>query len=438
MFNQIQYSLALRLGVFGILSVSGTYFVLTRQWVCLIPTVIGWLYAIWMLHKLYKRTDRKVSFMFDAIDNNDYALQFATDNCLSDDKLVNESLNRIIRILYQAKIEAVQKEKYYELIMNSVNTGIVVLDDACNIYQSNKEALQLLGLSVFTHVNQLARVDTKLQATVTHLLPGDKHQISFINERGTVNLSIRVSEMSLQEKHVRILVINNIDSEMNDKEIDSWIRLIRVLNHEIMNSVAPITSLSNTLLSIHTDANSEIRKGLEMIYTTSKSLISFVESYRKFTHIPTPEPSLFYVREFAERMINLANHQNKYPNITFNLHIDPADLIVHADEKLITQVVLNLLKNAMQAIGNKQPDGRIELNAYCKPDESVVIEISNNGPGIPPEEAEHIFIPFFTTKKGGSGIGLSVSRQIMRLSGGSITLKSNPATNKTSFVLTFP
>lgn len=438
MFNQIQYSLALRLGVFGILSVSGTYFALTRQWVCLIPTVIGWLYAIWMLHKLYKRNDRKVSFMFDAIDNNDYALQFATDNCLSDDKLVNESLNRIIRILYQAKIEVVQKEKYYELIMNSVNTGIVVLDDAGNIYQSNKEALQLLGLSVFTHVNQLVRIDTKLQATVAHILPGDKHQISFINERGTVNLSIRASEMSLQEKHVRILVINNIDSEMNDKEIDSWIRLIRVLNHEIMNSVAPITSLSNTLLSIHTDANSEIRKGLEMIYTTSKSLISFVESYRKFTHIPTPEPSLFYVREFAERMINLANHQNKHPNITFNLHIEPADLIVHADEKLITQVVLNLLKNAMQAIGNEQPDGRIELNAYCKPDESVVIEISNNGPGIPPEEAEHIFIPFFTTKKGGSGIGLSVSRQIMRLSGGSITLKSNPATNKTSFVLTFP
>lgn len=438
MFKQIQYSLALRLGVFGILSVSGTYFALTRQWVWLIPTVIGWFYAIWMLHKLYKRNAQKVSFMFDAIDNNDYALQFATDNSLSDDKLVNESLNRIIRILYQAKIETVQKEKYYELIMNSVNTGIVVLDDAGNIYQSNKEALQLLGLSVFTHVNQLARVDTKLQATVARLLPGDKHQISFINERGTVNLSIRASEMSLQEKHVRILVINNIDSEMNDKEIDSWIRLIRVLNHEIMNSVAPITSLSNTLLSIHTDANSEIRKGLEMIYTTSKSLISFVESYRKFTHIPTPEPSLFYVREFAERMINLANHQNKCPNITFNLHIEPTDLIVHADEKLITQVVLNLLKNAMQAIGNEQPDGHIELNAYCKPDESVVIEISNNGPGIPPEEAEHIFIPFFTTKKGGSGIGLSVSRQIMRLSGGSITLKSNPATNKTSFALTFP
>ena len=322
--------------------------------------------------------------------------------------------------------------------MNSVNTGIIVLDDTGNIFQTNNEALRLLGLSVFTHVKQLARIDDKLQATIANILPGDKHQISFVNERGTVNLSIRVSEMTLQEKHVRILAINDINSELDDKEIDSWIRLTRVLTHEIMNSVTPITSLSDTLLSIHEDADSDIRNGLEVISTTGKSLISFVESYRKFTHIPTPEPSLFYVQKFAERMINLARHHNNFPNITINIHIEPADLIVYADEKLITQVVLNLLKNAMQAIGSEQPDGRIELNASCNPDESVIIEVSNNGPCIPPEEAEHIFVPFFTTKEGGSGIGLSISRQIMRLSGGSIALKSNPAINKTSFILTFP
>ena len=253
-----------------------------------------------------------------------------------------------------------------------------------------------------------------------------------------MNLSIRVSEMTLQDKHVRILAINDINSELDDKEIDSWIRLTRVLTHEIMNSVTPITSLSDTLLSLHEDADSEIRNGLEVISTTGKTLISFVESYRKFTHIPTPEPSLFYVQKFAERMINLARHHNNYPNITINISIEPADLIVYADENLITQVVLNLLKNGMQAIGSEQPDGRIELKAYCNPDESVVIEVSNNGPVIPPEEAEHIFVPFFTTKEGGSGIGLSISRQIMRLSGGSIALKSNPAINKTSIIQTFP
>lgn len=438
MLKGIYHSLTFRLGLFGILTAAGAYTATTHKWEWFILVFIGWLYSMQMMRSLFKRNAQKVAFMFDAIDNSDYAFRYATRGRSSDDKLVSESLNRITQILFQAKADAVQKEKYYELIMNSVNTGIIVLDDVGNIYQTNNEALRLLGLSVFTHAKQLARIDDKLQQTITDIRPGDKHQISFINERGTVNLSIRVSEMTLQDKHVRILAINDINSELDDKEIDSWIRLTRVLTHEIMNSVTPISSLSDTLLSLHEDADSEIRNGLEVISTTGKTLISFVESYRKFTHIPTPEPSLFYVQKFAERMIKLARHHNNYPNITINISIEPADLIVYADENLVSQVVLNLLKNGMQAIGSGQPDGHIELEAYCNPDESVIIEVSNNGPVIPPEEAEHIFVPFFTTKEGGSGIGLSISRQIMRLSGGSIALKSNPAINKTSFILTFP
>lgn len=253
-----------------------------------------------------------------------------------------------------------------------------------------------------------------------------------------MHLSIRVSEMTLQEKHVRILTINDINSELDDKEIDSWMRLTRVLTHEIMNSVTPITSLSDTLLSIHGNADSEILGGLEVISATGKSLIAFVESYRKFTHIPTPEPSLFYVRKFAERMVKLTRHHINLPNVRIEVAVEPSDLIVYADENLISQVVLNLLKNAMQAIGSEQTDGCICFKAYCNDDEAVLIEVSNNGPAIPPEEAEHIFVPFFTTKEGGSGIGLSISRQIMRLSGGSIALKSAPAAKQTSFVLTFP
>lgn len=438
MLKGIYHSLTFRLGLLCSLTAAGTYLALNHHWEWFAVVFIFWLYALRMISILFRRNAQKVAFMFDAIDNSDYAFQYATRGRSSNDKLVSESLNRITQILFQAKADAVQKEKYYELIMNSVNTGIIVLDDTGNIFQTNNEALRLLGLSVFTHVKQLARIDEKLQQIIGNIRPGDKHQISFVNERGTVNLSIRVSEMTLQEKHVRILAINDINSELDDKEIDSWIRLTRVLTHEIMNSVTPITSLSDTLLSIHEDADSEILSGLEVISATGKSLISFVESYRKFTHIPTPEPSLFYVRKFAERMVNLARHHNNYPNITINIDIEPDDLIVYADENLISQVVLNLLKNAMQAIGSEQPDGHIELKAYCKEDESVVIEVGNNGPAIPPEEAEHIFVPFFTTKEGGSGIGLSISRQIMRLSGGSIALKSNPAAGRTTFVLTFP
>ena len=395
------------------------------------------LSIIWQI-RLYQLHTKQVLFMINARENNDNTFHFPEENGTPESQKINRALNRVGHILYNVKAETAQQEKYYELIMNSVNTGIIVLDDNGVIFQTNNEALRLLGMSVFTNVRQLGRIDENLENTVRNIQPGDKHQISFTNERGNVHLSIRVSEMTLQEKHVRILAINDINSELDEKEIDSWIRLTRVLTHEIMNSVTPITSLSDTLLSLHENADDDIRSGLEVISTTGKSLISFVESYRKFTHIPTPEPSLFYVQKFVERMVKLARHHNNFPNITINVSVEPSDLIVYADENLISQVVLNLLKNAMQAIGSEQEDGLIEVKAYCNEEEAVLIEVSNNGPVIPQEEAEHIFVPFFTTKEGGSGIGLSISRQIMRLSGGSIALKSAPAAKRTTFILTFP
>lgn len=437
-FRRIFNSLTLRLLLVIAFTIALTLYIQQKDWTIVTFIAIGWLLSLGFIRSLYRQNARKVAFMFDAIDNSDYAFKYATRGHSSDDKLVSKSLNRITQILFQAKAEAIQKEKYYELIMDSVNTGILVIDDQGYIYQTNKEALHLLGLSVFTHVKQLARVDSVLEQMIRNIQPGEKHQVSFSNERGTIFLSVRVSEMTLQTKHVRIIAINDINRELDEKEIDSWIRLTRVLTHEIMNSVTPITSLSETLLSIHEDVNDEVRNGLETISATGKSLISFVESYRKFTHIPSPNPSLFYVGKFLERMVQLARHHNNFPNIEVIMQVEPTDLILYADENLITQVVLNLLKNAMQAIGADRSDGRILINALCNEDETIRIEVSNNGPAIPQEEAEHIFIPFFTTKEGGSGVGLSVSRQIMRLSGGSITLKSGAAAKETTFVLTFP
>jgi nitrogen fixation/metabolism regulation signal transduction histidine kinase len=431
-------SLTFRLSLLVALTVAATYLAFMQSWWLLAVGLAGWTSSVVSVYTLFKRNAQKVAFMFDAIDNADHAFRYAENVPSSNDKLVNRSLNRFIRILFQAQADAIQKEKYYELILNSVNTGVIVLDSNGYIYQSNNEALKLLGLSIFTHLKQLRQLGEGVEEFFTCIRPGNQHQISFANERGTVQLSVRVSEMTLRDKHVRILAINDINNELDNKEIDSWIRLTRVLTHEIMNAVTPITSLSEALLSIYGNADTEIRNGLETIGKTGKSLMSFVESYRKFTHIPTPRPSLFYVRKFADRMVQLSKHQNDYPQITFTVNTHPEDLIVYADENLISQVVLNLLKNAMQAIGNEQVNGRIDIKAYCDENEAVIIEISNNGPLIPAEEAEHIFVPFFTTKEGGSGVGLSVSRQIMRLSGGSITLKNTSAAKQTTFVLTFP
>lgn len=437
MDKRLYNSLTFRLTVLAALVAASTVFVMQHRWIAATASLLSVAFAFGWCVQLYRRNLRKVSFMFDAVDNNDYAFHYATARHAAEERIINESLNRILQILLQAKADAKEREKYYEMIMNSVNTGIVVINEKGFVLQQNSESLRLLGLPVFTHIRQLERIDEKLAERFTDLQPGEKYHLSFRNERGAVNLSIRVSETVLKGECVKLIAMNDINSEMEDKEVDTWIRLTRVLTHEIMNSVTPITSISSTLLSRHDEMKEELRNGLELISDTGKGLISFVESYRRFTHIPTPQPTLFYVGRFIERMTQLASHHHA-SHIAIQTDIRPDDLILYADEDLIGQVVLNLLKNAIQAIGPDHPDGQITVRASCNSNESIVIEISNNGPAIPPEEAEHIFTPFFTTKEGGSGIGLSVARQIMRLSGGSISLKSNASNHRTTFVLLFP
>lgn len=431
------YSLTLLTMLTMLLSGVATWLIFSRLWSVLPITIVALGLTLYHIRNLFLQNSKKVAFMFDAINNNDYNFKYATKGHSEEDVLVSDALNRTTQILFQAKAEAAQREKYYELIMNSVKTGIVVVDDDGYIYQCNKEALRLLGLARFTHVKQLIPIDAKLADTIGHIKVGEKQQISLSNERGTVNLSLHTSEMQLKEKHVRIIVLSDIHNEMESQEIDSWIRLTRVLTHEIMNAVTPITSLSDTLLSIDEEMTTDVRNGLEVISSTGKGLLSFVNSYRKFTHVPTPQPTLFYVEKFMERMIQLTQHQSSTTNIQFLTEITPYNLILYADENLISQVVLNLLKNAIQAIGPDQKDGWIKVRAHCDEEENVTIEISNNGPRINDEEAAHIFIPFFTTKENGSGIGLSISRQIMRVSGGSLTLKKPSSTPFTTFILTF-
>ena len=400
----------------------------------------GALYRLW---KLYRHSQQRLLFLIQAFENNDSTVHYSETEGNSEVREMNRALNLLNVLKNEVKRNIVQKEKYYELIMDCISSGVLVLNDNRAVYQKNREALRLLGLNVLTHLAQLKQVDVHLAQLLANCRTGDKLHTTFNNERGTVSLSIRVSDILINNEHLRILALNDINSELNEKEIDSWIRLTRVLTHEIMNAVTPITSLSDTLLAMQTD-NEEMRNGLQTISTTGKGLLTFVESYRKFTRIPTPAPSLFYVKEFVERMVKLARHQ--HPNTTVRFHIDiaPDDLILYADESLVGQVLTNLLKNAIQAIeadetlaasaaaGGKP--GIIGIKAYCNETEAVLIEVSNNGLPIAPDVAEHIFIPFFTTKENGSGIGLSISRQIMRLSGGSLTLLPGP---NTTFVLTF-
>ena len=431
MLTRLIYNQHFQILMLLVLTAAGTYCAIRTHWFFFAACLLGDAIAIARLLALYKQNSRKVAFMLDAINNNDFTFKYPMTGRSADDQLVSETLTQIAQILSRAKAETIQQEKYYELILDSVKTGIIVIDERGFIYQKNREALRLLGITVLTHILQLDRIGPNLSRSFVN-------QVSFTTERGTTHLSLRASTIRLREKDLRIVAINDINSELDDKEIDSWIRLTRVLTHEIMNSVTPITSLSDTLLSLHNEMNQEIREGLEVISATGKSLTSFVETYRQFTHIPAPQPKLIDLHPFLDRLSRLAEHHSKNPNLNIHVDVDPDDLILYADENLISQVILNLLKNAIQAIGDEQTNGLILLKARSDEKEAITIEVTNNGPLIPPEEAEHIFIPFFTTKNDGNGIGLSISRQIMRLSGGSLELRSNPTAGLTTFVLTFP
>ena len=339
-----------------------------------------------VLHRRYRRTIGKVTFLFNAIDNLDFSFNFPEQGR---DKLINESLNRIRRILETARHEAIERERYYEQIINAVSTGIMVVDERGCVLQHNDAALRLLGVETLTFESQAA---AKLASE---------------------DFSKRETTAMLHDKKVRIIAFSDIRNELSSREMESWTKLIRVLTHEIMNNVAPITSLSETLS--HKANDNEIKEGLSVINSTGKQLLNFVDNYRRMTLIPKPQPKLFYVKPFLERMVAISKEYSKTSDIHQDISLP--DLLLYADESLIAHVVTNILKNAVEAGASA-----ITIAAYTAPDDSVCIDISNNGKPIPTDEAQQIFVPFFTTKPTGSGIGLSISRQIMKQSGGSIEL----------------
>lgn len=363
--------------------------------------VAGCLY----FRRRYKSTVDKVTFLFNAIDNGDYNFRFAEDGKATGEEGLNKSLNKVKDILTHARDEQMEREKYFELILDSVDTGIIVVEDERGVVlRYNHAAQKLLQREMITHVDQI--------------------------KESLKNFSSRETNTVLKGRRVRIVAFSDIKGELANQETDSWVKLIRVLTHEIMNTVTPIVSLSDTLLR-HSEG--EQHEGLSVIHHTSKELVKFVENYRRFTHVPTPQPTLFYVKPFLERMTSLARQRMK-DGCEVETDIRPKDLIVYADEGLISRVVTNLLKNAAEAVPAR---GHIWLKAYTGENDTVVIDVINNGPMIPDDIATHIFVPFFTTKKDGSGIGLSISRQIMRVSNGFISLITDRANHLTTFRLIF-
>ena len=358
---------------------------------------------------------RKVAYMLDALEDKELNFRFDESRLIG--RKFNRTLNRLRAIFDKERHEIIEQEKYFGLMLDHVSTGVVVVDEDGGVNYSNSTALALLGIATLGHLRQLRTISESLYESFRTVAEGSHEQrASYYNESGKITISLTASRAIIGKSEVRIIAFNDISSEIAENEQESWTKLIRVLTHEIMNTVTPIASLSETLLD-YSDVGGEVRNGLDTISQSSRNLIRFVESYRNLTRVAAPVKKAFFLREVAERVISLTKEQAVISGAVCNYVEKSEDILLYADEGQLTQILINLVKNAVQADAKN-----IEITAEINLAEHVIINVANDGRPISKESQDEIFVPFFTTKQEGTGIGLSLSRQIMRLHNGSLNL----------------
>ena len=356
----------------------------------------------------------KVTYMLDALEDKE--LNFRFDERRLRGRKFNRTLNRLRNIFDKERHEIIEQEKYFGLMLDHVKTGVVVVDDNGRVNYCNNTALALLGVATFGHIRQLRSVSDSLCEIFQTITDGVEKRASYYNESGKTTIALTASSATIGKENVRVIAFNDISNEIAENEQESWSKLIRVLTHEIMNTVTPIASLSETLLNFE-DVDGEVRNGLNTISQSSRGLIKFVDTYRNLTRVAMPSKKAFYFRELAERVISLTREQAVITGTVCTYVEKSEDVLLYADEGQITQILINLVKNAVQAEAKN-----IEITAEINLSEHIIINVINDGHPISKESQEEIFIPFFTTKQDGTGIGLSLSRQIMRLHNGSLKL----------------
>jgi nitrogen fixation/metabolism regulation signal transduction histidine kinase len=395
-------------------------------------------FALWL-----NRTNKKLAYFFSSVRNEDTSLFFPEGVGFANEKLLHQSLNELNNKLKEARINIELQEKFYKSLMEKIRTGIISFYKNGVVEYTNPEIKRMFGLEHISHINKLKVIDPKLVDMLAKIESGEQKRINVKVDHNLMSLAIHSQTIIMQNREVKIVTLQDIKSELDIHEMDSWQKLIRILNHEIMNSVAPITSLSSTLSGFYKTGEvnaspdnitpkiiSDTIRGLDIIENHGNGLIHFVESYRSFTQLPKPEFTRVNVEEFFERIVILVNgyfDSNGYKNDikpVIGTNVSPKDLTLMADDKLLAQVFLNVVKNSIEAFGEIREGNTIELNASKDRDGRVILTVQDNGPGMDQETLEKVFVPFFTTKESGSGIGLSLSRQIIRLHNGNITCDS--------------
>lgn len=385
-------------------------------WIALGGAVIAALTYIVTRAATRRKLIGKIDFMSDALDSGETAFRYSESRWRN--RRLNKSLNRLRSIFEAEKADIRERERYFGTMLDHVQSGVIVIDGE-KIDYSNTVAKGFLGMAEISSLRQIGRISPDL-ANAFREASEMESRASFISERGTVQFSISACTARLHGKEVSIVTFNDITREMENNESESWTRLIRVLTHEIMNTVTPVASLSSAL-SQNLDSYSaeDIRSALGTIASSSEGLISFVQSYRSLTHISAPVRKAFYLKDLVNDSVNIA--KANWPSVNVLYSELSSDVILYADYGQMSQVLNNLIKNAVQAGA-----GNVSITASIDKREQTVIDIANDGEPISASGQEQLFVPFYTTKgTSGTGVGLSLCRQIVRLNGGTIKLSSS-------------
>ena len=397
-----------------------------------------------------EKTNRDISRFLLSIRYDDTSQTFTSEGLGSSFRELNDAFGQVVRKLQQARSDMEVHSRYLNTIIQHLGIGLLVYRPDGTVILVNNAAKKLLKVAGLSDMRNLQASSPEFVNTLLSLKHGDKKLEKFHSEGETGYLSIFARTFLMREEKYILVSIQNIQAELEEKEMEAWQNLIKVLTHEIVNSITPISSMTATLLDmlgaqesgndpasepLEREEIEEMCEALKTIHQRSQGLMNFVNSYRNMTLIPKPKFRLVSLSEFFRRVENLMSHRLTAQGIAFRWSVEPETLECTADPDLMEQVMINLILNAIRAVTGR-PNPAIRLSAVLSPEGKVVIVVDDNGVGIVEEALDRIFIPFFTTNKQGSGIGLSLSRQILRLHNATISVKSAPDQGAT-FTLRF-
>lgn len=396
--------------------------------------------------RFVSQTNQKLTRFLESVKYSDFISGFTVDNKLGKSfKDLNQAFNEVLEAFRKTRSEKEEHGQYLNTVVQQVRTGILSFDADGNVQLINTNAKRFMGILALKNIKELIPRNPRLYHAINSVEPGKSELYKSNSE---LYLTIQATQLRVRGVDVKLITLQNIQSELQKQELEAWQNLTRVLRHEIMNSITPISSLTSTLREVldhemekqedhyvlKEEGADDLREGLSTIENRSRGLIKFIDAYREYTSLPQPKIATVRLKEMLERVAQLMKTELKKTNIDFHVTCPSEYLTIQADIEMIEQVVINLLKNAIEALG-ETINPRLDLiGSY---DENAVkIEIIDNGSGIIKEALDHIFVPFYTTKKKGSGIGLSLSRQIMQMHNGSISVESEPDV-RTVFTLRF-